>query len=124
MERPEWHADAACRGMLDVFFAARDDTKRQREAKNICATCPVVAPCQEAGLMEKFGTWGGESERQRYGKRRTLGVVVAAEIDHGTVPGYNAHRRRAEVPCRACKDAYNRYQNGRKTALRLIGGAA
>jgi len=39
-------------------------------AKQVCATCPVRAACLEDGLHEKFGIFGGLSERERRRVRR------------------------------------------------------
>ena len=38
-----------------------------REAKRICGECPVRAECLEYALEEdeRFGIWGGMSERER-----------------------------------------------------------
>jgi len=35
--------------------------------KDICKSCPVVKPCLEYSMrtVEKFGVWGGTSERER-----------------------------------------------------------
>jgi WhiB family transcriptional regulator, redox-sensing transcriptional regulator len=77
--RPTWHRLAACRDHpLSWWFpeeswssrAARDATAR---AKAICATCPVQAPCAEAGASERFGTWGGRSPSERRPRRSKAG---------------------------------------------------
>jgi WhiB family redox-sensing transcriptional regulator len=64
-----WVASAACRGLNpDLFFVERGDTTGYREAKAICATCPVRADClgyAMASPREAFGIWGGTSEKQR-----------------------------------------------------------
>ena len=68
LERPAWHAEAACRGMgWDKFFTDNRGHAAQfnRGAKAICADCPVVAECAAAGLREVYGVWGGMSERDR-----------------------------------------------------------
>ena len=69
-ERPEWHDQAACRGMDTVFFTNRGGDVTY--AKSICAGCPVQLPCLQAALErgEKYGVWGGMSERQRRRIRR------------------------------------------------------
>jgi hypothetical protein len=43
-------------------------------------------------------------------------------IEHGTHRGYNQHRRRGEIPCRECKDAYNRYRSEWAMARRGVWG--
>lgn len=73
-ERPagsEWLEHAACAGMApDLFFPARGESSK--EAKAICAGCPVRECCLEHALdaVEKHGIWGGKSERERRRLRR------------------------------------------------------
>jgi WhiB family redox-sensing transcriptional regulator len=65
---------AACRGLdSEMFFhpeGERGSAKeaRERAAKKLCATCPVIMECRAHALKvrEPFGVWGGltESERQ------------------------------------------------------------
>lgn len=69
---PEWLADAACRGLdPELFFPSRGQDTSQALA--VCRACPVRFECLEAALDrgEKFGIWGGMSERQRRRLRRT-----------------------------------------------------
>lgn len=70
---PDWHLDAACRGMDPaIFFPERG--KSSRKARATCAQCPVQAECLEAAVetnqADDFGIWGGTSERQRRPMRR------------------------------------------------------
>jgi WhiB family redox-sensing transcriptional regulator len=70
-ERPEWHAEAACRGTdPEVFFPRTSDPRH--EALALCASCPVRSQCLEHALAlpEDHGTWGGRSERARRRIRR------------------------------------------------------
>ncbi len=62
--RPDWHADAACRGMGPALFYPEGRGSNAGPAKAVCATCPVVEPCRAAGEAET-GVWGGTSERDR-----------------------------------------------------------
>ena len=63
---PDWHAEAAC---VDTptswWFPTRGE--RTDQAKAICAGCAVKTECLAAALDrgEKFGIWGGTSERER-----------------------------------------------------------
>lgn len=69
--RPLWQKSAACRGMdPDIFYPERGASTK--EAKSVCATCPVRQQCLDYALMngEKFGIWGGMSERERRAIRR------------------------------------------------------
>lgn len=70
---PDWHLDAACRGMDPaIFFPERG--KSIRKARAVCAQCPVQTECLdfavETPLGDDFGIWGGTSERQRRPMRR------------------------------------------------------
>lgn len=46
----------------------------QKEGKRICAGCPVAAQCLEYALShdERFGVWGGFSERERRQMKRRV----------------------------------------------------
>lgn len=68
-DRPAWFDDGACRDQpLDLFFPKQgEDTSR---AKAICARCPVEDLCCEYGFTQRFGIWGGLSERERRRIRR------------------------------------------------------
>lgn len=75
-KRPDWHDDAACRGMCpDLWFPARGEDPRP--AKAVCATCPVIERCAEAGWAEYFGVWGGLSERARKRARHSARRAAA-----------------------------------------------
>lgn len=70
-ERPDWQVDAACKGSNpDLFFPDRGASTRK--AKAICASCPVKRECLDYAveMNEKFGIWGGVSERGRRGIRK------------------------------------------------------
>lgn len=65
-EKPQWMADAACGGASqNTFFPGRGESIKA--AQEICAGCPVREPCLEYAIAnrEKWGIWGGLSERQR-----------------------------------------------------------
>ena len=64
LERPSWHAEAACSGAgADVFFLPLGGDPGP--AKALCAACPVAAECLEAGAEEGHGIWGGLSAKAR-----------------------------------------------------------
>lgn len=66
-----WQDYANCRGVdADLFFPERGASTRK--AKAICAACEVRAQCLEYAIThgEKFGIWGGMSERERRRIRR------------------------------------------------------
>lgn len=65
-DRPAWQAAANCRGVdPELFFPQRGESTR--EAKQVCAGCTVRADCLDYAIAngEKFGIWGGRSERER-----------------------------------------------------------
>lgn len=71
----DWTVRAACRGVGTQHFyhpdAERGASKerRERRAKAICATCPVIWNCLSWALAvrEPYGVWGGTSAEDREG---------------------------------------------------------
>ncbi len=66
-----WQERANCLGVdPDLFFPERGASTR--EAKSVCRGCEVRFECLEYALShgEKFGIWGGLSERERRRVRR------------------------------------------------------
>jgi WhiB family redox-sensing transcriptional regulator len=67
----EWQERALCAQTdPEAFFPEKGGSTR--EAKRICAGCEVRAECLEYALAndERFGIWGGLSERERRRLRR------------------------------------------------------
>lgn len=61
-----WQADALCSQTdPEAFFPEKGGSTR--EAKKICSQCTVRSECLEYALAndERFGIWGGLSERER-----------------------------------------------------------
>jgi WhiB family redox-sensing transcriptional regulator len=74
-----WQGQASCLGVdPDLFFPERGASTR--EAKGICHGCVVREDCLEYALVnsEKFGIWGGlsERERRRVQRQRSLGRIT------------------------------------------------
>jgi WhiB family redox-sensing transcriptional regulator len=66
-----WQERANCLGVdPDLFFPERGASTK--EAKGVCGGCEVRLDCLEYALSngEKFGIWGGLSERERRRLRR------------------------------------------------------
>lgn len=66
-----WQADALCAQTdPEAFFPEKGGSTR--EAKRICDGCEVRSECLEYALAndERFGIWGGLSERERRKLRR------------------------------------------------------
>lgn len=80
---------------------------RIREAKEVCATCPVKAACLAAATDGDHGIWGGLTSAERAATR-----VCGDGI--GTVKGYRRHRRARDTPCRACADGWAAYKRERR----------
>jgi hypothetical protein len=68
-EPQPWRDHAACKGLTSLFFTERGESTR--EAKAVCAGCPVRAECMAFAVdnAERFGVWGGTTERQRRAAR-------------------------------------------------------
>ncbi|MGH8921626.1 MAG: WhiB family transcriptional regulator [Actinomycetes bacterium] len=65
-EQQEWQERALCAQTdPEAFFPEKGGSTR--EAKRICLGCEVRAECLEYALShdERFGIWGGLSERER-----------------------------------------------------------
>src|SRR5690349_12829146 len=63
---PEWQERALCSQTdPEAFFPEKGGSTR--EAKRICSRCEVKSECLEYALAhdERFGIWGGLSERER-----------------------------------------------------------
>jgi WhiB family transcriptional regulator, redox-sensing transcriptional regulator len=74
-----WQDFANCLGVdPDLFFPERGASTR--EAKEVCRGCVVREECLEYALAngEKFGIWGGMSERERRRIRRQRALARAA----------------------------------------------
>ena len=65
-EEAGWQERALCAQTdPEAFFPEKGGSTR--EAKKVCLTCEVRDDCLEAALLkdERFGIWGGLSERER-----------------------------------------------------------
>lgn len=69
LDRPDalqWQAQALCSQTdPEAFFPEKGGSTR--EAKRVCTACQVRVECLEYALAqdERFGIWGGLSERER-----------------------------------------------------------
>jgi len=73
-EDQEWQDRALCAETdPEAFFPEKGGSTR--EAKRICSGCEVRAQCLEYALAhdERFGIWGGLSERERRRLKRQAG---------------------------------------------------
>ncbi|MBC7679328.1 MAG: WhiB family transcriptional regulator [Pseudorhodobacter sp.] len=69
-----WQEQALCAQTdPEAFFPEKGGSTR--EAKRICVGCEVKGECLEYALLqdERFGIWGGLSERERRRLKRRVG---------------------------------------------------
>ncbi|HUY87080.1 MAG TPA: WhiB family transcriptional regulator [Acidimicrobiales bacterium] len=77
IQDPDWQSKANCLGVdPDLFFPERGASTK--EAKGVCKGCVVREDCLEYALAngEKFGIWGGMSERERRRIRRARALAA------------------------------------------------
>lgn len=65
-ENLAWQDDALC-AQIDPEFFFPDKGGSTRNAKEVCRKCEVREQCLAYALEngERFGIWGGQSERER-----------------------------------------------------------
>lgn len=125
--QPEpWRDDAICNQTdPESFFPEKGGTTRP--AKQICLGCPVRArqlggtgECLDYALEhdERFGIWGGYSERER--RRLLRGIDITPSpgtgyrlIEHGTHNCYRNGCRRTEC-CEANSEYQRDWKNSKK----------
>lgn len=64
----DWRDDAVCaQADPEAFFPEKASSSSSAPAKQLCGTCPVRADCLAYALVrnERFGIWGGFTERER-----------------------------------------------------------
>jgi WhiB family redox-sensing transcriptional regulator len=74
-----WRLDALCAETdPEAFFPEKGGSTR--DAKRVCGGCAVRAECLEFALTndERFGIWGGLSERERRRLRLTRRDAISA----------------------------------------------
>ncbi len=72
--QPTWHDEALCAETdPEAFFPEKGGSTR--EAKKVCIRCDVRPECLDYALAkdERFGIWGGLSERERRRLKRRAG---------------------------------------------------
>ena len=84
--RPEWQDEALCAQTdPEAFYPEKGGSTVQ--AKRVCLACPVRSQCLSYALKhdERFGIWGGLSERERR-KLDATAVDVPVRINEGKPP--------------------------------------
>ncbi|WP_353946471.1 WhiB family transcriptional regulator [Streptomyces sp. HUAS MG91] len=99
-----WQEHAVCRPTahhhidLDLFFPEPDEMDRIREAKSLCAQCPVRRTCLDAALEngDRDGIRGGMTEEER----EPLHSKLEHRLDYGrvnaTLAGRDVHLTKSE----------------------------
>lgn len=115
-DRHDWRERALCAQTdPEAFFPEKGGSTR--EAKKVCSGCEVRAECLEYALDrdERFGIWGGLSERQRRKIKRQRGADAQQQAAETTLPCSicQEHKPVSEFPkprstnttnARICKD--------------------
>lgn len=106
---PRWRERAACRGCdPDLFFPARRGDNIPPEVRAVCGACPVRKECLAEGMDERFGVWGGVSER---GRRRLRATRPRRQVAiHGSITMYSTKGCR----CPECRLFYSQYMKEKR----------
>lgn len=86
-ETVSWMDDALCAQTdPEAFFPEKGGSTR--EAKQVCLACPVRAECLDHALdhEERFGIWGGLSERERRALQRAIDGEPDQTPDESDLP--------------------------------------
>ena len=82
VETRNWTNRALCKNLdTELFFPQRGESTVH--VRMVCKACPVVKPCLEYAMrgMEKFGIWGGTSERERRKMRSARARYLKNDVD-------------------------------------------
>ncbi len=88
---PDWMDRGVCHQTdPELFFPEKGGSTR--EAMSICARCPVAAECLDYAIDndERFGIWGGVSERHRRAIKKAMEEEAGVE----------------RVPCPRCDETF------------------
>ena len=103
----DWMLRADCRSFdPEVFFPNARDLASQKFAESICADCPVRSACDQYAKATRpsHGIWAG-----RFRNEKNFITTTVRASAHGTNAGFEAHRRRGELPCGPCHRAHQLY---------------
>jgi WhiB family redox-sensing transcriptional regulator len=76
--REPWMEEALC-AYVDPEMWFPEKGGNNKDARAICAVCPVIDSCREYALKnhERFGIWGNTSEKERRGLLANPSEVAA-----------------------------------------------
>lgn len=116
----DWVSGALCpQTDPESFYPEKGGSTR--EAKRVCRSCPVREPCLQFALDhdERFGIWGGVSERDRRRLAKAAGEGMCSKGLH-PLEGGNVHTDsrgiRRCLACKAASPSRNQALNPRKAA--------
>lgn len=135
MTADDWRQQANCLGTaVNLFFPEQGASTHDAVwAKAICAACPVRTECLDANIDEKWGIWGGMSERERRKERRRRAgfaeeneppaqprkrIRSAPMQPCGTRAAFRRHYLAGETPCGPCREANAEYQRAYRSEYR------
>lgn len=99
-----WHPLEGGGGDPGERRAKRD--QRARDAKAVCAGCPVKAACLETATEDDYGIRGGLTLQERIQPRHPCGTEAA----------YTRHLAERTTPCEPCMDAASEARRRRRRA--------
>ncbi len=90
-----WMLHAACLGRTDLFFSPDDSESRaqrryrESQAKTVCNACIAQDECLREAMTsdERFGIWGGLTERERRAARRSFALDLSDQIPAQDITG-------------------------------------
>lgn len=95
---------AKCLNLYDLFDSM--DKLAHKNAKELCADCPVLRTCAEwvKGERGRLGTPTGTWAGRIHGSKRGEEHGNAKPREHGTPRGYHQHKYRGETACAPCRE--------------------
>jgi Transcription factor WhiB len=110
----DWMRYAACANSPDpeIFF----DSKRYRQAVQVCRTCPVMEQCRQA-RRGAAGVWGGRV----FGGVRPRSSLRGFLLDPcGTEGAYRRHIRNGQKPCPDCIHGHTMAREARRGRRKIM----
>lgn len=118
----QWDGALCAQSDPDAWFPEKGHPSTT--AIRICQACPLRQACLDYAVEngERYGIWGGMSERNR---RKLPGYRTATDarlIDPtpgagcGTYAGAKAHSTRGEKACGPCRQVQREYKQGQEAA--------
>lgn len=121
-----WQTDALCATTghdPNIFFPTKGSVQHVhiREAKAICADCPVTASCLKAHLKERIGIFGGTTAKERRILNQKARETAPRRTrrhtpECGTDSGYRHHHKHGTPVCEDCRVAHNKATKLARTA--------